>query len=247
MSELTYEQAPVPVRDALTAAHRRAWARLAAPGTWLTGAERTAIMAEVRHVPQCALCRQQKAALSPYAIDGAHNHLGALPEVQVDVIHRVISDPGRLTPDWFASVTGDRLSVERYVETIGVLAQTVAIDTFARGIGQDPLPLPKPVAGEPSGYRPEGIRQEEAWVPWLTPETVNEAERQLMPRDRPVANIRRAMSLVPAEALGFFDIVEAQYLAGREMRDFEHEFRAINHAQIELVAGRVSALNGCVY
>ncbi len=31
------------------------------------------------------------------------------------------------------------------------------------------------------------------------------------------------------------------------MRDFATEYRAISHAQIELVAGRVSSLNGCVY
>lgn len=247
MTELSYEHAGLPVRDALTAAHRRAWARLAAPGSWLSGAERVAVMAEVRNAGRCALCARRKAALSPYAIDGAHDHLGDLPEAQVEVIHRVMSDPGRLTPDWFAGVTGDALSVERYVETIGVLAQTVAIDTFARGAGLDPWPLPEPQAGEPTGYRPEGLRQEEAWVPWLTAETVTEAERALFPKDRPVANIRRAMSLVPAEAIGFFDIVEAQYLAAPEMNAFDKEFRAINHAQIELVAGRVSAINGCVY
>lgn len=247
MNQPSYEQAHLPVRDALTAAHRRAWARLAAPGSWLSGAERVAVMAEVRNVGHCGLCARRKAALSPFAVDGAHDHLGALPEVQVEVIHRVISDPGRLTPDWFAGVTGDRLSVERYVETVGVLAQTVAIDTFARGIGAAPWPLPEPQPGEPTGYRPEGVRQEDAWVPWLTAETVTEAERALFPVGRPVANIRRAMSLVPAEAIGFFDIVEAQYLAGPEMNAFDQEFRAINHAQIELVAGRVSAINGCVY
>ena len=247
MTEVSYEHAGVPVRPALTEAHRRAWRRLAAPGTWLTGAERVAVMAEVRNVSGCALCRERAAALSPYAVDGAHDDLGALPAAQVEVIHRVVSDPGRLTPDWFRGVTGDGLAVNRYVETIGVLAQTVAIDTFARGIGIEPLALPEPQAGEPSGYRPEGLVQEDAWVPWLTAETVTEAERALFPPDRPVANIRRAMSSVPAEAIGFFDIVEAQYLAGREMTRFDQQFRAITHAQIELVAGRVSALNGCVY
>jgi AhpD family alkylhydroperoxidase len=31
------------------------------------------------------------------------------------------------------------------------------------------------------------------------------------------------------------------------MRDFDNEYQAIYHAQIELVASRVSALNQCVY
>ena len=38
-----YRRSPVPVRDDLVAAHRRAWARLAAPGEWWTGAVRLAI------------------------------------------------------------------------------------------------------------------------------------------------------------------------------------------------------------
>ena len=61
------------------------------------------------------------------------------------------------------------------------------------------------------------------------------------------ANIRRALTLVPDEARGFFDVVAAQYLAGPQMRDFSREFRAITHLQIELLAARVSALNQCTY
>ena len=61
------------------------------------------------------------------------------------------------------------------------------------------------------------------------------------------ANIQQALSLVPAEVDGFFDMVETQYLNGAQMRDFGTEFRAISHAQIELLAARVSAINQCVY
>src|SRR5262249_42163424 len=45
----------------------------------------------------------------------------------------------------------------------------------------------------------------------------------------------------------FFGLCEHQYLGALEMRDFGREFRAITHAQIELLAGRVSALNRCFY
>ena len=57
----------------------------------------------------------------------------------------------------------------------------------------------------------------------------------------------QAMSLVPNSVKSFFDLVVNQYLPPQAMADFENEYRAINHAQIELVAGRVSALNQCVY
>jgi len=52
---------------------------------------------------------------------------------------------------------------------------------------------------------------------------------------------------VPDEARSFFDIVAHQYLPGPAMRDFEKEYRAISHAQIELLAGRISAINQCTY
>ena len=57
----------------------------------------------------------------------------------------------------------------------------------------------------------------------------------------------KALSLVPEEAEGFFDLVSQQYLPGAAMHDFSREYRAISHAQIELLAARVSALNQCLY
>jgi len=69
----------------------------------------------------------------------------------------------------------------------------------------------------------------------------------MYPADRPPANIMKALSLVPGEVRSFFDLVTHQYLPGAAMRDFAHEYRAISHAQIELLAARVSALNRCLY
>ena len=52
---------------------------------------------------------------------------------------------------------------------------------------------------------------------------------------------------MPAAVKGFFDLVANQYLPPQAMRDFDNEYRAISHPQIELVAGRISAQNQCVY
>ena len=56
-------------------------------------------------------------------------------------------------------------------------------------------------------------------------------------------NIHRALSLVPAEVTGFFDLDTAHYLPDAVLRDYGNEYRALTHAQIEFLAARVSAIN----
>ena len=46
MTDISYDDAPVPIRADLIAAHQRSWARLAGPGTWFDGKTRIAIAAE---------------------------------------------------------------------------------------------------------------------------------------------------------------------------------------------------------
>lgn len=242
-----YEAAPLPIRADLAAAHRRARDHLARPGTWWSGAERVALMVEARNAPQCKLCRARKEALSPTVISGAHDSLGELSDIAVEVVHRIRTDPGRLTRGWFDDVIRAGLSPERYVEIVSVVAHTVALDTFARGVGLAGLPLPRPSDGAPSRYRPPGAKPGPAWVPWIESEDLTDAEAGIYPMGRPPANIHRAMSLVPPEVGSFFDLCEHMYFGPLEMRDFEHEFRAITHAQVELLAARVSALNRCFY
>ena len=162
-------------------------------------------------------------------------------------MHRIRTDPARLTRAWFDGVLRSGLTVERYVEIVSVVVHTVSVDTFARGVGIAPLPLPQPARGAPSRRRPSGARRGPAWVPWIEAADLTEAEAGIYPQGRPPANIHKAMSLVPSEVKSFFDLCEHHYLGPHEMRDFGREFRAITHAQIELLAARVSALNRCFY
>jgi hypothetical protein len=246
MSEL-YASSPIAIRDDLAAAHARAWERIGRPGTWWDGAARVAIAAETRHASSCRLCRRRKEALSPAAIEGAHDSLGELSEIVVEVVHRVLNDPGRLSERWYRGIVAGGLGEEQYIETVSVIAHVVAIDTMARGLGLDTLPLPRPQPGMPSQHRPVGAKPGGAWVPWIEPTDVSDTEADLYPSGRPAANIMKAMSLVPDEVRGFFDLVSHQYMPPLAMRDFSREYRAISHAQIELLAARVSALNQCLY
>jgi len=233
----------VPVRASLKREIEVAWTRLASAGTWWTGAERLAISAEARHASNCSLCAQRKNQLSPSAVEGKHDHLGSLTEPVVEAIHRLVTDAGRITERWIHSLDLDE---RYYVEMIGVIAVLTGLDTFDRAVGQSRRTLPTPIFGDPTRHKPPGAKKNLAWVATLPPENVTKKD----PNPYPIhgdKNIHRALSLVPQEVFNFFDLDVELYLKDHEIRDFAKDFRAISHAQIELIAGRTSALSGCFY
>src|SRR5579885_2582939 len=122
------------VRPDLVDAHERAWAALAAPGTWLTGAERVAVAGEIRQARHCAVCARIRESLSPNTVSGPHTTLGSLPAAAVEVIHRVVNDPGRLSDAWVQSTLAQGISEEQYVEIIGIVAMVMIMDTCARAL-----------------------------------------------------------------------------------------------------------------
>ena len=246
MTTFDYANAPVGVRSDIVAAQQNAWRGIGQAGTWWTGAERVAIAAEVRNAPNCKLCRARQEALSPFAIDGEHDSIADLPAAAIEVIHRVITDPGRLTRSWFDSVLDQGLSDAEYVEVAIVSVLTVAVDTFARAIGSPPWPLPEPGAGEPTRIRPEGLADEGAYVPTIPSGGAGPAEADLYNPFR--GNIYRAISLVPEQARLFYAILGAQYLPSSDVANPESNGgRAITRPQMEIIAARVSALNGCFF
>jgi len=248
MSNLTYDSAPVAVRQGLANVHKRTWQRLAEPGTWWDGPTRVAIAAELRNAKSCALCKRRKTALSPYALKGTHDSLGELPEPLVDVIHRIVTDPGRLSRDWYQTTLSSGLSDAEYVEAIGIIACVMAVDQFTLGIGMQPHALPNPVGGKPSRQRPQGAKQSAAWVPMLAPKDVSEAEAGLYPEGLPVITyVRRALTLVPAEARAYNEISDEQYTPAGASWDIGRQVRAISYSQVEFIASKVSILNECFY
>lgn len=236
----------LPIRESLANALDEAWMRLSQPGTWWSGEERIAIAAEARQADSCALCARRKAALSPYTVQGRHDSHGYLPTEAVEAIHRLKTDAYRITEKWVRELTDGPLGEARYVEIISIVAIVTALDTFDHALGRSPRPLPEPVTGTPTRHCPAGARRDLAWVATLAPEDVAPGD----PNPYPVhgdKNIHRALSLVPQEVFNFFDLDVELYLKDHEIRDFAHEYRAISHPQIELIAGRASAINRCFY
>ena len=238
----------LPIRENLMTQIDIAWERLRQPGTWWSGAERLAIAAEARQAENCELCRQRKTALSPYTVDGNHDHSHLLSDAAVEAIHRLKTDAGRITQKWlYALIDEDNgLSETAYVEIVSIIAIITALDTLDDALGRNRRLLPSAIDGLPTQQRPAGAKRNLAWVSTLAPEDVSDDDINPYPvhGDK---NIHRALSLVPQEVFNFFDLDVELYLKDHEIRDFENEYRAINHAQIELVAGRMSALNGCHY
>ena len=126
-----------------------------------------------------------------------------------------------------------------------MLVTVISIDAFCRGIGVPLHPLPEPRAGEPARLRPAAARDEGAWVPMLPPDAATGDLADLWRRGRS-ANVIRALSLVPDEVRGLRELSSAHYLGFEEMMDLRAG-KALDRLQIELVAGRVSALRECFY
>jgi hypothetical protein len=99
-------------------AHQRAWQRIAAPGTWLTGAKRVAIAREVRNAIQCGFCAERKASLMTYGVTGSHETVTNLPAAQIELIHRLATDSAPLKRSWARELIDNGLSEEEYVETV---------------------------------------------------------------------------------------------------------------------------------
>ena len=235
-----------PIREDLALAHDTAWAAIAKPGTWLTGAQRVAVANEIRHALGCAHCANIKAALSPDAVRGVHDGTGALGAGEAELIHRVVGDPGRLSEKWAHSILAQDVGEGRYVEITGLIAMVMIMDSFSRALGAPLRALPAPQTGEPTRYRPAGAKKQAAWLPLVEPQDATAADGPMYPSPK-AGYIYRGLSSVPQSLRDYWALANTHYLPGQFVYQFDSSIRAIARPQIEIVAARVSALHQCVY
>jgi hypothetical protein len=241
-----FENSACKIRGDLKDAHQEAWRRIAAPGTWLTGERRLAVAAEIRQARYCEFCNQIKIALSPYAVPGTHTTTGALGEAEVELIHRVTADPGRLSEPWSQSVLDKGLSEAEYVEIVGIIATVMILDTCTFGLGLPDAGLPEAVAGAPSRYAPPGAKKEAAWLPIVEPVDAVEADGPMYPSPK-AGYIYRGLSSVPQTMRDYWALANTHYLPGELVYQFDKTIRALMRPQMEVMAARVSALHQCAY
>ena len=243
---ITYEHVKAPVRPGFTEAHQRFWDRLAAPGTWWTGKERIDIAREARAARDCSYCHERKVALSLHTATGTHTRVTHLPPVAVEVVHAVMRDASRLTRKWYEARLSDGLSDGQYVEIVGTVVAVVSIDQFCRGVGIPEHPLPLPLPGEPSSYRPRSAGADEAWPAMVPANNFGTPEADLWPAGQ-TGNVIRAMSLVPDEVRTLGDLGAVHYLPNDRVSDPVASQGSLTRPQIEVIAAKVSALNDCFY
>lgn len=246
MSDDVLAHAPIPIREDLREAHDRAWRQVASPGTWLTAAERIAVAAECRNARHCLHCAAVKEALTPAAVVGSHGSLGVLTPARVELVHRAVSDSGRLSNAWVQSILARGVTEGEYVEIAGLVAVVMILDTFTRALGLGERSLPSPQPGEPSRYRPPGARTQAAWLPIVEPEDVVDADGPMYPSPQ-AGYIYRALSSVPQTLRDYWAVATSHYLPSQAVFRFDQSIRAISRPQTELLASTVSSLHQCVY
>lgn len=97
-----------------------------------------------------------------------------------------------------------------------------------------------------SGAERVAIAAEVRWVPMILAERATRAEADLY-GDKPTGNVIRAMSLVPDEVHTLQDLSTVHYLPAGQVRNPTASAGTLSRMQMELIAGRVSALQQCFY
>ena len=230
-----YRISEFPLRDQLKQNHLYGWESIGRSGPFWSGVDRVAIARETRLALVCRLCAKRKQALSPNMVDGLHDSDSHLPLVVIDAVHRLQSDPSRYTKSVFDKVIAAGITVEQYIEMVGVVCTTVIIDGMHNAV-DSPLPaLPEAEDAPPLGQEIADTVEDGAWVP-LSPrdEQLNELG---IPRS---ANILRSMGSVPHAVYLFFRVFRSHYMIVETPVE-------LPRSQVEYVAARVSAVNECFY
>ena len=236
-----YSDSEYPVRQEIDALHAVQLDQLADPGAWGTGRQRLAVAGECRRACYDAgILEEPEDAGPPSEIE--------LPDAVRGMIRKLAVTPKDYLEESYREATAGGLSDEEYVEIVGIVSRLTDMDIFARGIGVPLRPLPAARDGLPTRARPKTARKELAWVPTVPnhPEGGEDAAELFGESYKPY--IIRSLSLVPDEFRRHFELEETHYLSVRNVTTEDHrDYDGFTRAQVELVAGRVSALNECFY
>lgn len=230
-----------------TAGLDQAFEQLAGAGGWWDAAARIAIADEKRAARTCALCAERKTALSPYSVyNQEHDSVTTLPAHTVDIIHRITTDPGRLSQRWYEDAISGGMRPEELVEITSIIGVVTLADTLSRALSLPERELPEPVAGEPHRQTVPGTRIDRAWVPMVAPESAEGMLKLMYHQVESAAgfvfNVARALTAVPEAVRDFFSAFMPNYSTHGEVRA-----GGLDRTQVELLASATSDYNDCFY
>lgn len=201
-----------PVPDEIAGALRATWGTLARPGTSFTGQERVAIAAATRQAKQ-----------------GIATDLDP-PGATAETVRMIAAHPARTTSEWVAAQV-EALGGPRYVETVGVVSQVIAVDTFTRLLGREPEALPEPEDGVPAGDVVADLKHGgKTWFPageFPSPPSL--------------------LAMVPAEVEAQNVLSDVLYMPDTEMVHADWDRNDLNRTQMEVVAASASHVNECFF
>jgi hypothetical protein len=236
-----YSDSAYPVRSDLEAIHAKQINALGGPGTWGSGPQRLAIVQEAR-AARCEAGVQESA--TPPQVEESD-----LPEAARRVARQLAVRPQDFDRATYQQALDDGLTDASYTEIVGLVSRITDFDVLARGLGIDMVPLPAAEAGSPSRVRPKEAVQENAWVPTIPNGAAGgDLGKELYGEGHPQPYIIRSLSLVPSELRQHFELEEVQYLPLERFFDFGYAHHEnFSRSQVEVIAGRVSAINECFY
>lgn len=135
---------PDPAADAAIAS---AWAAIAQPGSFYTGAERVQFAEHAR------------------AARGLATASSELPAIEAEAVSRVAAAAMTSRLHHVEAWTASGRDVLAYVELVSVVAQAAAMDSYRFALGVELDPLPAPVPGDPVPAANPEARRTNAWVP----------------------------------------------------------------------------------
>ncbi len=236
-----YDDCAYPVREDLDAAHDRQFELFAQAGTWGTAAQRLAVISEARKAGI-------DAGLLEAPEDGGAEPTVDLPQAVRDIIRVIAASPKDFDKSTYEAARAAGLSDPEFAELVAIVSFVVDLDVYARGIGVPLRPFREPQAGAPSREVPDEAVPEQAFIPTIpnVPDCGDFGTELYGGHFKPY--IMRALSLVPDEYRAHVALETAQYNPLPKVPQVEYcHHDGLTRPQVEVVAGRVSALNDCFY
>ena len=236
-----YNDSEYPVTNEIAKIHETQINSMGESGTWGTGTQRLAI-AKIARVAGYKVGVLEKTSTENLS-DNSH-----LPNAVTNIVKHIAITPKDLDKKFYDKAMNDGISDGEYVEIVGIVSRLTSLDVFARGIGVPLRNLPNAQKKAPTRVRPIEAIKELAWAPTIPNGAEGGELGNNLYGNMPKPYIVRALSMVPDELKAHMELEKVQYSRMDKVLDFSYtHHKGLNRSQVELVAGRISAINECFF